>query len=136
MHATSNLVPAYTAIIAGGSSSRSRDPRLPNSLFTNERTTLLGPQLPHISEHGGYDAEDGGRRAQDNVIIVQSSRAVRVGGRRNSLPLYVHNENTQRPIPFRGAVGVLLYLVLIAMLVGGALLIQSGGQKTNTAQTL
>ena len=98
----------------------------------DERTALLRQQSSS-SDHNEYDADedDNGEdddEEQDRGIIARVKRAVGLGKQGDSLPLYSDDGRTQRPVPLRGALGALLGLILVAMIVAGALLVQSGSK--------
>lgn len=99
----------------------------------DERTALLRQQSASSSEPNAYDADedDNGEdddEEQDRGIIARVRRAVGLGKQRDSLPLYSDDGRTQRRVPLRGALGALLGLILVAVIVAGALLVQSGSK--------
>lgn len=124
----STTTPTYAAVVAGGNSPHSRDSRLPRNFPANERSALLGRQLPRISEDGAYAAEDDSGQTQDDAVVARVRRTIRAGKRRNSLPLYAYDGSIQHPGSFGSVLGVLLYLVVVVMLVGGAMLVRSGSE--------
>lgn len=143
---------SYAAIAARGTSSSSppRDPDLSTTATErpaaktreskvsfadhsrpDERTALLRQQSSSSGEHNEYDADedDDGEdedEVEDQGIIARARRAVGLGGQPDSLPLYSDDGRTQRQVPLNGALGALLGLILVAVLVAGAMLVQSG----------
>ncbi|CAE6472341.1 unnamed protein product [Rhizoctonia solani] len=95
----------------------------------NERTALLRQQS---SSSGGNEAdEEREEDEEDRGFVARAKRALGLGkGDRETLPLYAEDGRTQRPIRLRGGLGALLGLILVAVLVGGALLVRSGNHDT------
>ncbi|CAE6452411.1 unnamed protein product [Rhizoctonia solani] len=140
----------YAAVVAKGTSASSQhDPDSPphtpdraspkgkardsrvnfaDSSAPNERTALLRQQAPSNSGSEGDEEQD---EQEDGGFIARTKRALGLGkGDRDSLPLYAEDGRTQRPIRLNGGLGALLAFLLIAVLVGGALLVRSGNHDT------
>ncbi|CUA66843.1 gamma-glutamyltranspeptidase [Rhizoctonia solani] len=138
---------SYAAVVAKGASASSQhDPDSPphtprrtspkgkardsrvnfaDNSAPSERTALLRQQSSSSSENEGEEEEENGG------FVARAKRAFGLGkGDRDSLPLYAEDGRTQRPIRLRGGLGALLGLILVAVLVGGALLVRSGNNDT------
>jgi hypothetical protein len=149
---------SYAAVVAKGTSASSAhdpdSPTLPpespkgkareskvsfaDNSQPNERTALLRQQSSSSSDNRYDEEEDGDRNddddgddeREDQGIVARAKRALGLGQdkRRDTLPLYAEDGRTQRPVPLRGALGALLGLILVAVLVAGAMLVQSGSE--------
>ncbi|CAE7066041.1 unnamed protein product [Rhizoctonia solani] len=141
---------SYAAIVAKGTSASSQhDPDSPphtperrspkgkardsrvnfaDNSAPNERTALLRQQ--HSSSSGEH--ESGDQEEEENKgFIARAKRALGLGtSKRDTLPLYAEDGRTQRPIQLRGGLGAVLGLLVVAVLVGGALLVHSGNHDT------
>ncbi|KAL5631451.1 hypothetical protein ACGC1H_007092 [Rhizoctonia solani] len=95
----------------------------------NERTTLLRQQSS--SSSGNEGDEECEEDEEDTGFVARAKRALGLGkADRDTLPLYAEDGRTQRPIRLGGGLGALLGLILVAVLVGGALLVRSGNHDT------
>ncbi|CAE6517831.1 unnamed protein product [Rhizoctonia solani] len=141
---------SYAAVVAKGTSASSQhDPDSPphtpehrspkgkardsrvnfaDNSAPNERTALLRQQ--HSSSSGEH--ESGDQEEEENKgFIARAKRALGLGtSKRDTLPLYAEDGRTQRPIQLRGGLGAVLGLLVVAVLVGGALLVHSGNHDT------